>query len=511
MAVTSSVPRVTSALRQMASRWFDVPCVVLEPGVRSGMPILYDNPKEVGADRIANAIGAYDLYGGPCIVVDLGTATTFDAISATGEYLGGAIAPGIAISMDALFHHAAALRRVELVEPRSVIGKSTVESIQSGALYGYAAQVDGMCRRIMDELGHAHGGRHRRAVGDHRPAVADHRAPRAVAHPARAAPRLRTQLQAGVIGGCGERRRDPVASRPVADVPYSFERTDEAAALHERYGALGAGEETDDNVSVAGRVMLVRPQGRLAFATLRDSSGQVQLFAARRRSPPTSRPSPSCRSGTGWGRRARSCARAKGNCRCRCTRGCSWPRPGACFGDKWKGVSDVETRFRQREVDLWANERTRDILTPAQPPAQLGAPAPRGCGLRRGGDAGPPRHPGRRHGQALRHPSQRPGRRSVPAHRARAVSQAPRRGRLREGVRDRPGLPQRRAVAPPQSRVHDARALSGLRRLQGLRRADRGPGVGARVGVVRAPPSSRTRVASSTSPRRGGAPPWPSS
>jgi type III pantothenate kinase len=154
IAVTSSVPRVTTSLRDMADRWFDVPCVVLEPGVKSGMPILYDNPKEVGADRIANAIGAYDLYGGPCIVVDLGTATTFDAISADGEYLGGAIAPGIAISMDALFHHAAALRRVELVEPRSVIGKSTVESIQSGTLYGYAAQVDGMCGRIMAELGH---------------------------------------------------------------------------------------------------------------------------------------------------------------------------------------------------------------------------------------------------------------------------------------------------------------------------------------------------------------------
>jgi type III pantothenate kinase len=153
IAVTSSVPRLTAALRQMAGRWFDVPCLVLEPGVRSGMPILYDNPKEVGPDRIANAIGAFDLYGGPCIVVDLGTATTFDVISATGEYVGGAIAPGIAISMDALFHHAAALRRVELVEPRSVIGKSTVESIQSGALYGYAEQVDGMCRRIMDEIG----------------------------------------------------------------------------------------------------------------------------------------------------------------------------------------------------------------------------------------------------------------------------------------------------------------------------------------------------------------------
>jgi type III pantothenate kinase len=155
IAVTSSVPRVTTSLRQMAERWFDVPCIVLEPGVRSGMPILYDNPKEVGADRIANGIGAYDLYGGPCIVVDLGTAITFDVISSEGEYLGGAIAPGIAISMDALFHHAAALRRVELVEPRNVVGKSTVESIQSGVLYGYVAQVDGMCRRIAGELGRA--------------------------------------------------------------------------------------------------------------------------------------------------------------------------------------------------------------------------------------------------------------------------------------------------------------------------------------------------------------------
>jgi type III pantothenate kinase len=153
MAVTSSVPLVKTSLRQMAERWFDVPCVVLEPGLRSGMPILYDNPKEVGPDRIANALGAYDLYGGPCIVVDMGTATTFDAISVAGEYLGGAIAPGLAISLDALFHHAAALRRVELVEPRSVIGRSTVESIQSGALYGFAAQVDGMCARIAAELG----------------------------------------------------------------------------------------------------------------------------------------------------------------------------------------------------------------------------------------------------------------------------------------------------------------------------------------------------------------------
>jgi type III pantothenate kinase len=154
LAISSSVPGVTSQLRRMAARWFvDMPITVLGPGTKSGMSILYDNPREVGADRIANAVGAYDLYGGPTIVVDLGTATTFDVISAAGEYLGGAIAPGVAISLEALYSHAAALRSVELVEPRSVIGRSTVESIQSGVLYGFAAQVDGLATRIVEELG----------------------------------------------------------------------------------------------------------------------------------------------------------------------------------------------------------------------------------------------------------------------------------------------------------------------------------------------------------------------
>jgi len=155
IAIASSVPEATLALREMAQRWFPVPTIVIEPGVRTGMPILYDNPKEVGADRIANAVGALDLFDPPLIVVDLGTATTFDVISAAGEYLGGAITPGIEISTDALFGHAAHLGRVELVEPRHVIGKSTVESIQSGTIYGHAALIDGMCRRIMDDLGEA--------------------------------------------------------------------------------------------------------------------------------------------------------------------------------------------------------------------------------------------------------------------------------------------------------------------------------------------------------------------
>jgi type III pantothenate kinase len=153
IVVASVVPRLRAAVREMTEKWFRVKTVIVEPGIRTGMPILYDNPKEVGADRIADAVAAFERYGGPTIVIDFGTATTFEAVSEKGEYLGGAIIPGIEISLDALFGRAAALSRVELVEPRNVIGKNTVESIQAGAVYGFAAQVDGLCRRFEQELG----------------------------------------------------------------------------------------------------------------------------------------------------------------------------------------------------------------------------------------------------------------------------------------------------------------------------------------------------------------------
>ena len=156
IAICSSAPAVTTQLRRMANRWFsELPVTVIGPGTKSGMPILYDNPREVGADRIADAVGAFDLYPGAAIIVDMGTATVFDVVSSKGEYLGGAIAPGVAISLEALYSQASALRSVELVRPRSVIGRSTVESIQSGVLYGFAGQVDGMVARIKRELGEA--------------------------------------------------------------------------------------------------------------------------------------------------------------------------------------------------------------------------------------------------------------------------------------------------------------------------------------------------------------------
>ena len=184
---------MTAALRQMSERHFGVTPCVIEPGVRTGMPILYENPKEVGADRIANAVAAYDLYGGPSIVVDFGTATTLDAVSAKGEYLGGAIIPGIEVSMDALFGRAAGLRKVELVPPRNVIGKSTVESIQSGAIHGFTGQVDHLVRCFVARAGRLHRGGHRRAGLPHRPALHDNPAPGALADALRSADRVRAQ------------------------------------------------------------------------------------------------------------------------------------------------------------------------------------------------------------------------------------------------------------------------------------------------------------------------------
>jgi len=153
VAVCSTVPAVLNELRLMFGRYFaDVPTVVVGPGVKTGVPILTDNPHEVGPDRIVNTLAAHTLYGGPAVVVDFGTSTNFDVVSASGEFLGGALAPGIEISVDALAARAARLFKVELVPPRSAIGKNTAESLQSGLLYGFAGQVDGMVRRIAAEL-----------------------------------------------------------------------------------------------------------------------------------------------------------------------------------------------------------------------------------------------------------------------------------------------------------------------------------------------------------------------
>jgi type III pantothenate kinase len=155
IAVCSTVPSVLHEWREMLTEHFgDVPHVVVEPGVRTGIPVLVDNPREVGSDRIVNALSAATDYGGPAIVVDFGgTATTFDVVSAKGQYVGGAIAPGIEISLEALGKRGAQLRKVELLRPRSVIARNTVEALQSGMVFGVAAQVEGIVARMIGELG----------------------------------------------------------------------------------------------------------------------------------------------------------------------------------------------------------------------------------------------------------------------------------------------------------------------------------------------------------------------
>ena len=153
VCLSSTVPPLVRAYSELAERYLDAAILVVGPGVKTGVPILYDNPHEVGPDRIVNSVAAKERYGTPCIVVDFGTSTNFDAVSAAGEYLGGVLAPGIEISMDALFARAARLVKVDFAEPPSVIGKTTVGGLQSGLVYGFAGQVDGIVDRMRDELG----------------------------------------------------------------------------------------------------------------------------------------------------------------------------------------------------------------------------------------------------------------------------------------------------------------------------------------------------------------------
>lgn len=154
VSLCSTVPSVLRGMRTMLAEYYaDLPTVIVEPGTKTGVPILTDNPREVGADRIVNTLAAFELFGGPSVVVDFGTSTNFDVVSDKGEFLGGALAPGIEISLDALAARAAQLRKVELVRPRSVVGKNTVEALQSGAIYGFAGQVDGLVDHISSEVG----------------------------------------------------------------------------------------------------------------------------------------------------------------------------------------------------------------------------------------------------------------------------------------------------------------------------------------------------------------------
>jgi type III pantothenate kinase len=151
--ISSVVPPLDSTLRRVCERYFNQKPLFVEPGVRTGMPVLYENPAEVGADRIVNAVAAFEKYGGPCIVVDFGTATTFDCVTVKGEYQGGVICPGVGISAEALFSRTARLQRVDIRKPARIIGTTTVGSLQSGLYYGYLGLVDGVLQRLLEEIG----------------------------------------------------------------------------------------------------------------------------------------------------------------------------------------------------------------------------------------------------------------------------------------------------------------------------------------------------------------------
>ena len=153
ICLSSTVPALVRAYEEFAERWAHAPLLVLGPGTRTGIAVRYDDPREVGPDRVANAVAARHRYGAPCIVVDFGTSTNFDVVSPAGEYVGGVLAPGIEVSMDALFARAARLFRVEFAEPPTVIGKTTAAALQSGLVYGFAGQVDAIVERIRGELG----------------------------------------------------------------------------------------------------------------------------------------------------------------------------------------------------------------------------------------------------------------------------------------------------------------------------------------------------------------------
>jgi type III pantothenate kinase len=153
ICLSSTVPALVRSYEEFAERWAHAPLLVLGPGTKTGVPIRYDDPREIGPDRIANAVAAYARHGGPCIVVDFGTSTNFDVVSGAGEYIGGVLAPGIEISMDALFARAARLTKVDFVEPPTVISKTTTAALQAGLVYGFAGQVDGIVERIRGELG----------------------------------------------------------------------------------------------------------------------------------------------------------------------------------------------------------------------------------------------------------------------------------------------------------------------------------------------------------------------
>ena len=291
MCIASVVPDVTGQFREMAAAYLTHEPVIVGPGMKTGVSVVTDNPREVGADRVVNTLAAFTAFGGPAIVVDFGTSTNFDVVSDSGEFLGGVIAPGLQISASALVGRTARLTRVDLQPPRSPVGRSTVEAIQSGLDLRHRRR--GRRHRRADprrpRRARCDGGRDRRPRTGRDPALPDRRSLRALAHPRGAQARLREEhrclrsrpgREAEVLAArreslerLGNRRAFAITLADVLDVSEPTR----SGAVRAAHPDLAADTQTEDVVTVAGRVVLKRDMGKLVFATLRDPDGDLQI------------------------------------------------------------------------------------------------------------------------------------------------------------------------------------------------------------------------------------------
>ena len=382
IAVASVVPRLRTALREMSDRWFKVETVIVEPGVRTGMPIHYDNPKEVGADRIADAVAAFERYGGPTIVVDFGTATTFEVVSEQGRVPRRHHRPGHRdLARGPLRPGRPVAPRSSWSSPGACWPRTRSSRCRPGSSTASRPRWTGCAGGSQEEVGPVHGG------GDRRPGRADravfggHRTPRAVADPRRAAHHLRPQRAVSRTG------HEP-------PVPYRFERDAPAAAL-------ASGSRARRRRTRSGRG---GDRGRPADAAPGDGEAGLRHPARLDRRHPAvrrGRPGPTTSPEFGrlslgdWIGATGEVVRTRtGELSVKVASWVLLAEARRSFGDKWRGITDVDLRYRQRYADLWANEGVPGDAAPAQPGGVVDPPVAGGPGLRRGGDAGVPPIPG---------------------------------------------------------------------------------------------------------------------